>query len=220
MRFGIFLDCGECRKVIDRSSDGGEGAGVLKVTIFAPTVIGYVAWPDALYVRGLASALAKFIRAASAEEAYRKTGAPDNPFTFRDGTPMWQSRITAGKKVYQYVQAVVYRPGCLMDCHGSGDNNLDNHMQREGPGGKWVPAKAGDLAGMVSILLPMKQTNEAIHRNRAILITAALVTAILAMIGRKRLRAIGPLAPTRTIETVQEDVRWIRSRTAELKTRE
>jgi hypothetical protein len=31
---------------------------LLKVTIFAPTVIGYVAWPDALFVRGLAGALA------------------------------------------------------------------------------------------------------------------------------------------------------------------
>ena len=56
----------------------------------------------------------------------------------------------------------------------------------------------------------------------ALIVGAVLlvVAAILAIIGRKRLRAIGPLAPTRTIETVQEDVRWIRSRTAELKTRE
>lgn len=30
----------------------------MRITFFAPTVIGYLAWPDALYARGLASALA------------------------------------------------------------------------------------------------------------------------------------------------------------------
>ena len=35
---------------------------------------------------------------------------------------------------------------------------------------------------MVVVKLPMEQTNKAIHRNRAILITTALVTAILAMV--------------------------------------
>ena len=48
-------------------------------------------------------------------------------------------------------------------------------------GKHWVETKAGDLAGAVVVNLPMEQTNKAINSNRAMLITAALVTAILAM---------------------------------------
>ncbi|HJR96549.1 MAG TPA: phage holin family protein [Actinomycetota bacterium] len=56
----------------------------------------------------------------------------------------------------------------------------------------------------------------------ALIVGAVLlvVAATLVVIGRKRLRAIGSLAPTTTIESMREDVRWIQSRTAQLKTRE
>lgn len=47
--------------------------------------------------------------------------------------------------------------------------------------GKFTRTKPGDLAGVVFVRLPMEQTEKAIHRNRAILIATALVTAILAM---------------------------------------
>ena len=47
--------------------------------------------------------------------------------------------------------------------------------------GKFTRTKPGDLAGVVFVRLPMEQTKKAIHRNRAILIATALVTAILAM---------------------------------------
>ena len=42
--------------------------------------------------------------------------------------------------------------------------------------------QGGDLAGAVVVNLPMEQTNRDIHKNRAMLITTALVTAILAMV--------------------------------------
>ncbi len=57
----------------------------------------------------------------------------------------------------------------------------------------------------------------------AALIVAAVLLAIaaaLALIGRARLRAAAPLAPTRTLETVQEDIGWIRLETEQLKTSE
>ena len=57
----------------------------------------------------------------------------------------------------------------------------------------------------------------------AALIVAALVlavAAVLALTGRARLRAAAPLAPTRTIETVREDIGWIRLQTEQLKTSE
>jgi len=57
----------------------------------------------------------------------------------------------------------------------------------------------------------------------AALIVAAVLLAVavaLALIGRARLRAAGPLAPTRTLETVQEDIGWIRDEREQLKTAE
>ncbi len=72
-----------------------------------------------------------------------------------------------------------------MDCHATGahDTHIDNHFWKPGPDGEhMVRTKAGDLAGAVVIKLPMKGTYTAINGNRAILISAALVTAILAML--------------------------------------
>ena len=72
------------------------------------------------------AALARFLQAASSEEAYRKAGTPrPRPYTFADGTPMWQSRIVNQKKEYQYVQAVLFKPGCLMAPFGLTDEQFD-----------------------------------------------------------------------------------------------
>jgi two-component system, NarL family, sensor histidine kinase BarA len=126
-------------------------------------------------------ALARFLRSAAAEESYLKAGKPRKPYYFSDGTRMWDSEVMRGKKEYQYVQAVLYKSSCLLDCHSKDGDHIDNHMMRQAENGKWVDVKPGDFAGAVVIKLPMDQTNKAIHRNRAVLITAALVTAILAM---------------------------------------
>jgi signal transduction histidine kinase len=134
------------------------------------------------------AALDRFLRAAAAEATAPKTGPPGRPFTFNDGTPMWEwrsltSRKDNSRKEYQYIQAVLLKPGCLINCHGGpSSTTVKNHTMREEAGGKWVMAKAGDLAGAVVVNLPMEQTTRAIHRNRAFLITAALLTAILAMV--------------------------------------
>ena len=138
--------------------------------------------------------LARFLQAATSEEALQKTGKPrEKPYYFGDGTPMWADRINKAKKEYQYVQAVTFKSSCLMDCHskdsgglGGQDENsdhIDNHLMRPAADGQhWVVTKAGDLAGAVVVHIPMEQTEKAINSNRAMLITAALVTAILAMV--------------------------------------
>jgi signal transduction histidine kinase len=86
---------------------------------------------------------------------------------------------------YQYVQAVLFTPNCLLPCHPGGSDGgapiFDNHMMRQTAGGKFVPVKPGDLAGVVAVNLPMEPITRAVHQNRAMLIAAALVTAILAM---------------------------------------
>jgi MFS family permease len=48
----------------------------------------------------------------------------------------------------------------------------------------------------------------------------AVVATTLILVGRARLRAVGPLVPTRTLETVQEDIGWMREKTEELRTSE
>ncbi|MGE3822535.1 MAG: ATP-binding protein [Isosphaeraceae bacterium] len=131
--------------------------------------------------------LQRFLALSQAEESYRKAGVPrPKPYTFGDGTPMFVSREITGDREYQYAQAVLFQPSCLLACHSdAGDGGgavIDNHQMRPSEGGKWVPVKAGDLAAVVLINLPMKPINDEINSNRAILITAALVTAILAMV--------------------------------------
>ena len=57
----------------------------------------------------------------------------------------------------------------------------------------------------------------------AALVVATLllsVAAALGLAGRARFRAAGPLAPTQTIETVQEDIAWMRRETEQLRANE
>lgn len=132
------------------------------------------------------AALARFVRSAP----NRKPGhSPEKQHTFADGTPTWYEMITKDKKNYHYVQAIFFKPSCLMDCHGTDADtaegsldHLDNHMTKLASDGlHWVNTEPGDLAGAVVVSLPMDQTTKAINNNRAMLITAALVTAVLAM---------------------------------------
>jgi signal transduction histidine kinase len=121
--------------------------------------------------------LRKFVEAAANRD--RTFDAQVPAMRFPNGQSLYEERVLQSKREYQYMQAVLFQPGCLVDCHQG--STTFNHMMRE-ENGKFVPVKAGDLAGVVSITLPMDQTQKAINRNRAILITAALVTAILAMV--------------------------------------
>jgi signal transduction histidine kinase len=132
-----------------------------------------------------ATVLTRFVQAANAEDNAQVKGPQrGDAHTFADGTPMWAEQITANKKEFQYIQAVRFKShNCLMDCHGNEGDHIDNHHYKLAADGKqWVETKVGDLAGAVVVNLPMEQTYKAINSNRAILITAAMVTAILAMV--------------------------------------
>ncbi len=130
--------------------------------------------------------LMSFVKATQAEPAYLKAGKARDKSHFADGTPMWYQRQinTKRSREFQYIQAVLFnKPGCLMDCHGGEDTPIDNHLSRPTPDGRdWVSPKVGDLAGAVIVKQQMDQTIKAINNNRAMLITAALITAILAML--------------------------------------
>jgi signal transduction histidine kinase len=128
--------------------------------------------------------LARFLQAAnSGGGAGQAAAAHDKTHTFADGSPKWVKRVTNGNKEFQYIQAVLFKSGCLMDCHGKDDTRINNHLMRPTPDGQhWVQTKEGDLAGAVVLNLPMDQITKAINKNRAMLIVAALITAIVAMI--------------------------------------
>ena len=100
--------------------------------------------------------------------------ASKKPYTFADGTSMEESRILPGKTEFQYIQAVLFKQECI-DCH-------EAHATASCANGKYVEIKPGDLACAAVVHLPMEQINRDINQNRAILISAALVTAILAMV--------------------------------------
>ncbi len=108
--------------------------------------------------------------------------ARETKHEFADGTPTWKQRLSKDQSEFQYIQAVFFNSSCLMSCHGADSTQIDDHMWKPGPDGKFTRTQAGDLAGAVVVNLPMEQTLKAIKNNRAWLITFALVTAILAMI--------------------------------------
>jgi two-component system, NarL family, sensor histidine kinase BarA len=123
-------------------------------------------------------ALERFLRAAERQDA-DSTTPPAKPFTFSDGTPTDYHEVRSGNKEYAYVQAILFRTDCLTNCH---DGGPPHHAYRQSGDGKFVATKAGDLAGVVVVKLPMEKTQLELNSNRAILIATALVTAILAMI--------------------------------------
>jgi len=71
-------------------------------------------------------------------------------------------RVVPGKRLYQFLSPVRARQSCLA-CHDR--------------------AKKDELLAVLSVKFPLHKTDHAIHVNRAILISTALVTAVLAMLG-------------------------------------
>ncbi len=113
-------------------------------------------------------ALEHFRRSATTARESKK-----KEYTFPDGSSMEESRTLPGKTKYLYAQAVLFKQECI-GCH-------DYHTYRQLPNGKSEENKIGDLACAAVISLPLDAINRDINLNRAILISSALVTAIVAM---------------------------------------
>jgi signal transduction histidine kinase len=124
-----------------------------------------------------AMALSRFLRASSHKPPQAELGEGRKPLTFPDGTPTWMARTMPGRKDYQYVEAVLFQPRCLNQCH---DGLRVVGFKADGTE-IWAVPKLNDLAIVASVKRPMGQTNKEINQNRAILISTALVTAIIAM---------------------------------------
>ncbi|MFO0959935.1 MAG: ATP-binding protein [Isosphaeraceae bacterium] len=111
--------------------------------------------------------------------------------------PVDDWRIVSGRTEYEYIQALYLKPQCL-GCH--------YHAMRDDAQGKSRFLQPGDLAGVISVKLPMKQTNKAINHNRAILITAALVTAILAMVASYAIVRYVIVKPVKHLQDVSDAI--------------
>ena len=114
----------------------------------------------------------------NALEHFRRSAALGGPaakkaYTFSDGSPMEEWRTLAGKTEYQYLQAVLFKQECI-NCH-------EYHATRQLANGTSVFNQPGDLACVAVVQFPMDAINRDINQNRAVLIAAALVTAIVAM---------------------------------------
>ncbi len=119
-------------------------------------------------------ALKRFLKGAKSSAGVNAKAATGKG-TFPDGTSREFWRRVPGRKQFQYIRAVVFEPHCLQVCHTD-----KQHTMRE-VNGKYVMSEAYDLAGALVLNIDLDKTNNEINRNRAILISTALVTAILAM---------------------------------------
>jgi len=136
-------------------------------------------------------ALRKFLEVADRTGAAAKPPPADRPV-------LSEAQIGRGRRHYQYVQAVFYKATCFgVGCHDS--------MRKDGRG-KFVEARAGDLASAIVVKLPMEQTKKAIDRNRAILIAAALVTAIVAMLASHMIFRYVVIKPVKHLRDVSDAI--------------
>ena len=117
--------------------------------------------------------LERFLKTSITTKLEPNPKAKSKEFRFPDGSPMEVWRVDSARNEFVYIQAVTYKKDECLRCH--------HHRLRETVAGTWVPVNDGELACVAVVRLPMLQVDKDINKNRAILISFALVTAILAM---------------------------------------
>lgn len=125
-------------------------------------------WPEALTQHQL-----KFLSLRSRDPARRPEGDELTILSrfANDGQAMEESRLFPAESAFYYYGAVRADVSCIR-CHTTM------------PGDAEKPALAvGDLVGVVRIRISSKAIESAVHQNRAILISTAILTALLIMAG-------------------------------------
>ncbi len=115
----------------------------------------------------------KIIKPKSSKPEYKPEGeelAILNKF-LADSEKNEESRFITSRGTFSYYGALRVAPSCI-DCH----NRLENRSLENS-------YKEGDLMAVVSIRLSTKDIENAIHFNRALLISAALFTSLMIMAG-------------------------------------
>lgn len=86
--------------------------------------------------------------------------------------PEFRDRRLVHRAEYQYYQPVRAKPGACIECH--------NVLRGAAGLPEW---KVGDLMAVVKVVLPDKENIDDLARNRAMLLTTASITVVLAMAG-------------------------------------
>jgi signal transduction histidine kinase len=117
----------------------------------------------------------KFIKPLNMEDS---THRPESDFeyaameAFQKGVgENYRSRIVPGESEYQYVAPIRLSATCV-SCHPVQQSNVSPAIY----------TKEGDLLAALSITVPLDRANKQIQANRTMLITMAVVTAILGMV--------------------------------------
>ncbi len=110
---------------------------------------------------------ARFIQPGNSDQLPRSDFEYDTIETFVKGTNSEEARVVPGESKYQYLGAVRLTEEC-MACHATLKSSKIS--------------KPGDLYAAVSVQIPLDHTDKEIQANRFLLISMAIVTAVLAMI--------------------------------------
>lgn len=96
------------------------------------------------------------------------------------GVPEYRDRLTADGRSYEYYQPIRAQPTCLMSCHYPLEGNAGIPGANLASIGRSSARAPGELMAVVKVTISSEQTQRAMDQNRAILISAAIVTVVLA----------------------------------------
>ncbi len=112
--------------------------------------------------------------------------------------PEFYERLVAGGNQYEYYQPVYAERSCVL-CH--------NAMSPVGgDGALMAPLTEGDLMAVVQVTIPNAPMQEALNRNRAILISTAIITAFLAVLASYVIIRYVIVKPLRHLRDVSDAV--------------
>jgi len=126
--------------------------------------------------------------------------------------PEFAERLTSTGREYQYYQAVRAEELCLLACHkpppgGAGIGFGGEGVALGGGGlGGGPPLGEGDLMAVVHVTIPNGPTQRTINWNRAILLSAAIITAFLAMLASYAIVRYVIVKPLRHLRDVSDAV--------------
>lgn len=100
-------------------------------------------------------------------------------------TADYPERLVDDNNKYQYYQPVYAQESCVRVCHQTASGGFDLSGTGVALGGgvtSGAPMADGDLISIVKVTIPNKPMQQALNKNRAILISTAIITVFLAMV--------------------------------------
>ncbi|MFN7812883.1 MAG: sensor histidine kinase [Planctomycetia bacterium] len=137
--------------------------------------------------------------AAMVKEFLKSVPASDGPEAGVDARPEYREYDIADRAEYHYYQPIRARSECLI-CHYYQGSATGSEAAGDAPDRR--RQAVGELMGVVKVVMPTKDRQAAINRNRAILLATAIMTMFLAMLAAYaivRYVIVKPLADLRDV---------------------